>query len=140
MKRIFDQLVDEHAMTDVSYRRVRDCVAMRRRESRIEAGRGPAEAFIRQTRRPAAEGEVDFGEVGVRLRGELVTVYLISLRLSFPGKAVHRAHAPVSSKRSSRAMCMLWKLRAGSAALIFEILPRLVRTARAATRQGNLAV
>ncbi|WP_433017928.1 hypothetical protein [Kribbella sp. CA-294648] len=37
-----------------------------------------------------AEGEVDFGEVVVQLRGESVKCMLFCLRLSYPGKAVHR--------------------------------------------------
>jgi len=40
-----------------------------------------------------AEAEVDFGEVAVRLRGELVKCHLFCLRLSFSGKAVHRVFA-----------------------------------------------
>lgn len=36
---------------------------------------------------------MDFGEVAIRLRGELVTCALFSLRLSYSGKAVHRISA-----------------------------------------------
>ncbi|GAA2463431.1 hypothetical protein GCM10010405_54940 [Streptomyces macrosporus] len=39
------------------------------------------------------EAEVDFGDVAVRLAGELVTCYLFSFRLSYSGKAVHRVFA-----------------------------------------------
>ncbi len=46
--------------------------------------------FIPQTHRPGQEAEVDFGEVTIRLRGELVTCYLFCFRMSFSGKAVHR--------------------------------------------------
>ncbi|MFC0626046.1 hypothetical protein [Kribbella deserti] len=38
------------------------------------------------------EAEVDFGEVMIRLRGELVEC-LFCLRMSYSGKAVHRAFA-----------------------------------------------
>ena len=69
---------------------VRDYVATRRREIRIEAGREPANTFIPQEHLPGREAEVDFGEVAIRLRGELVTCALFSLRLSYSGKAVHR--------------------------------------------------
>lgn len=62
----------------------------RRREIRIEAGQEPAAAFVPQTHLPGREAEVDFGEVVVRLRGELVKCTLFSLRLSYSGKAVHR--------------------------------------------------
>ncbi|MFE9328741.1 Mu transposase domain-containing protein [Nocardia sp. NPDC052278] len=54
---------------------------------------GPAEVFIPQTHRPGAEAEVDFGDFSVRLRGETVTCYLFSFRMSFSGKAVHRVFA-----------------------------------------------
>lgn len=73
-KRIFDRLLDEHEATGVvSYGMVRDYVATRRREIRIEAGREPANTFIPQEHLPGREAEVDFGEVAIRLRGELVT-------------------------------------------------------------------
>lgn len=72
---------------------VRDYVAARRREIRIEAGREPVDTFIPQEHLPAREAEVDFGEVAVWLRGELVTCALFSLRLSYSGKAVHRISA-----------------------------------------------
>lgn len=93
-KRIFDRLLDEHdAAGAVSYGMVRDYVATRRREIRIEAGREPANTFIPQTHLPGREAEVDFGEVVVRLRGELATCTMFSLRLSYSGKAVHRISA-----------------------------------------------
>jgi transposase len=80
-------------MAEVSYPVVRAYVSTRRPQIRIEAGRGPAQAFVTQSHRPGAEAEVDFGEVVVRLRGEPVTCYLFSLRLSFSGRAVHRIFA-----------------------------------------------
>lgn len=93
-KRIFDRLLDEHdAAGVVSYGMVRDYVATRRREIRIDAGREPVNTFIPQTHLPGREAEVDFGEVVVRLRGELVTCTLFSLRLSYSGKGVHRISA-----------------------------------------------
>jgi len=93
-KCIFDRLLAEHdAAGVVSYGMVRDYVATRRREVRIESGREPVNTFISQTHLPGREAEVDFGEVVVRLRGELVTCTLFSLRLSYSGKAVHRISA-----------------------------------------------
>lgn len=92
-KRIFDRLLDEQHATDISYWMVREYVATRRREIRIEAGREPANTFIPQEHLPGREAEVDFGEVAIRLRGELVTCTLFSLRLSYSGKAVHRISA-----------------------------------------------
>lgn len=92
--RIFHRLLDEHDATGVvSYGMVREYVATRRREIRVEAGREPADAFIPQEHLPGREAEVDFGEVVIRLRGELVTATMFSLRLSYSGKAVHRVSA-----------------------------------------------
>ncbi|OYO19830.1 IS21 family transposase [Enemella dayhoffiae] len=93
-KRIYDRLLDEHdARGAVSYGMVRDYVATRRREIRIEAGRGQSDGFVPQEHLPGREAEVDFGEVAIKLRGELVTCTLFCLRLSYSGKAVHRISA-----------------------------------------------
>lgn len=94
-KRIFDRLLDEHdaAAEAVSYSMVRAYVAERRRQIRIEAGRGPAEGFVPQTHQPGSEAEVDFGDVTIRLSGELVVCTLFALRLSYSGKSVHRIFA-----------------------------------------------
>jgi hypothetical protein len=88
--RIYQRLMDEHGMTDVSYPVVRAYVAGRKPLARADAGRGPAEVFLRQSHRPGNEAEVDFGEVVIRLAGEEVKCFLFCLRLSFSGKAVHR--------------------------------------------------
>ncbi|TPW90666.1 IS21 family transposase [Mycolicibacterium fortuitum] len=92
-KRIYDRLLDEHHAVDVSYWMVREYVAARRREIRIEAGREPAATFVPQHHMPGREAEVDFGEVAVWIRGELVTCALFCLRLSYSGKAIHRISA-----------------------------------------------
>ncbi|MDN5765403.1 MAG: hypothetical protein L0H96_05145 [Humibacillus sp.] len=91
--RIFARLVDEHAMTDISYPVVRAYVAKRKPEIRVEQGRGEPGGFVPQTHLPGREAEVDFSEVAIRLRGELVTVHLFSLRMSYSGKAVHQVSA-----------------------------------------------
>lgn len=91
--RIYDRLLDEHDMTGVSYSVLRRYVVERRPQVRIEAGRGPAEVFIPQSHRPGAEAEVDFGDVAIRLAGELVTCTMFALRLSYSGKSVHRVFA-----------------------------------------------
>ncbi|WP_099252134.1 IS21 family transposase [Mycobacterium sp. shizuoka-1] len=91
--RIVDRLRTEHGMHDVSYPVVRAYVATRRPEISIECGRGAPGAFVPQTHLPGREAEVDFGEIGVRLRGQLVACHLFSLRMSYSGKAVHRASA-----------------------------------------------
>jgi transposase len=92
-KRILDRLVAEHDAAEISYGMVRAYVAQRQPEIRIEAGRGPSAAFVPQSHRPGVEAEVDFGDVTVRLRGELVVCSLFSFRLSYSGKAVHRIFA-----------------------------------------------
>lgn len=91
--RIFNRLVNEHHLTSVSYDTVRAYVRQRRPQMQAEHGRGEADVFVPQTHLPGREGEVDFGEITVRLRGELVTCHLFSLRMSYSGKAVHRASA-----------------------------------------------
>ncbi|MFF1359159.1 hypothetical protein [Streptomyces sp. NPDC058297] len=90
--RIFHRLIEEHG-ADVSYQMVRRYVADRKPEILAASGKAPVEAFVPQTHSPAMEAEVDFGDVTVRLAGELVTCYLFSLRLSYSGKAVHRVFA-----------------------------------------------
>lgn len=92
VKRVFERLLDEHGAVDISYPMVREYVAKRRPEIRVEAGRA-VEAFVPQTHLPGAEAEVDFGDVTVRLGGELVVCYLFAFRLSYSGKAVHRIFA-----------------------------------------------
>lgn len=74
---------------------VRGYVAARREEIRRQAGKGMVDAFVPQTHKPGAEAEaeVDFGDVAVKLAGELVTCYLFAFRLSYSGKAVHRIFA-----------------------------------------------
>ncbi|WLQ38357.1 IS21 family transposase [Streptomyces castrisilvae] len=93
VKRIFERLLDEHGADEISCQMVRGYVADRREEIRIQAGRGVVEAFVPQTHKPGVEAEVDFGDVTVRLAGELVTCYLFAFRLSYSGKAVHRIFA-----------------------------------------------
>lgn len=93
IKRIYDRLIDEHGMADVSYPVVRAYVAVRGPQIRIEAGRGPVNVFVPQVHRPGVEAEVDFGEVVVNLRGEPVTCMLFAFRMSFSGKSVHRIFA-----------------------------------------------
>ncbi|MEU9272738.1 IS21 family transposase [Streptomyces sp. NPDC048251] len=93
VKRNFERLVDEHGANEISYQMVRGYVADRREEIRLQAGRGVVEAFVPQTHKPGAEAEVDFGDVTVRLGGEVVTCYLFAFRMSYSGKAVHRIFA-----------------------------------------------
>lgn len=97
-KRIFDRLLDEHDAKELTYFIVREYVATRRRQVRVEAGRESADTFIVQSHLPGQEAEVDFGDVAVRLRGELVTCALFCFRLSYSGKAVHRVSATMGQE------------------------------------------
>lgn len=56
VKRIYDRLIAEHHMHDVSYAVVRAYVADRKPKIRVEAGRGPVNVFFPQTHRPATTG------------------------------------------------------------------------------------
>lgn len=89
--RIYQRLLDEHAMTGVSYPVLQRYVKERRAQILAESGHGAAKVFIPQTHRPGEEAEVDFGDIAVRLRGELVTCQLFCFRMSFSGKGIHRA-------------------------------------------------
>lgn len=90
-RRVLARLVDEHQMTDLTYSAVRDYVARRRPEICAAAGRAVTEAFVPQTHEPGAEAEVDFADLWIDLDGVRTKCFLFTLRLSFSGKAVHRA-------------------------------------------------
>ena len=75
------------------YPTVRDYVARRRPEIRVEEGRGPAKVFVPQHHPPGQDAEVDFGELWVRLAGVMTKCFLFVLRLSYSGKAVHKVFA-----------------------------------------------
>ena len=92
-KRIHARLIQEHDAAGVSYSAVRDYVARRRPEIRIEEGRGPARVFVPRHHPPGQDAEVDFGELWVRLAGVMTKCFLFVLRLSYSGKAVHRVFA-----------------------------------------------
>jgi len=92
-RRILARLVDEHGLTDLTYSAVRDYVAKRRTEIWAAAGKGVTDAFVPQTHEPGAEGEVDFADLWIDLAGVRTKVFLFTMRLSFSGKAVHRAYA-----------------------------------------------
>ncbi|MDX3537482.1 hypothetical protein PV721_24540 [Streptomyces sp. MB09-01] len=93
LTRIFHRLLDEYGAEEVSYAMVRDYVYDRRREIRVEEGRGPPASFIPQTHRRGDEAEVDFGDVWINLAGTLTKCFLFSLRLSYSGRAVHKIFA-----------------------------------------------
>jgi transposase len=90
-RRVLARLVDEHGVQDLSYSTVRDYVAKRRPEIAAEAGKPLESGWVPQTHPPAAGGEVDFHDLWVVLRGVRTKIALFTLRLSFSGRAAHRA-------------------------------------------------
>src|SRR5439155_1587996 len=90
-RRILARLVDEHQVTAISYPTVRDYAARRRPEILAAAGRPLAAAFVPQAHEPGAEGEVDFHDLWVILRGVKTKTALFTMRLSYSGRAAHRA-------------------------------------------------
>jgi hypothetical protein len=87
-------------MHGVSYAVMRAYVADRKPKIRVEAGRGAVNVFFRKTHRPAADAEVEFGEVAINLRGEIVNCMLFAFRLSFSGEAVHKILRPEGRRHS----------------------------------------
>jgi transposase len=90
-QRVFDRLVDEHHAI-ISYSSVRQYVKARRASIAAESGNAPVEAFVPQEHAPAAEAEVDFGDVWVDLDGVRTRCYMFAFRLSHSGKSVHRIY------------------------------------------------
>ena len=90
-RRLLARLVDEHGVKDLSYSTVRDYVRKRRPEIAAEAGQPTEEGCVPQTHPPAAEGEVDFHDLWVILGGIKTKTALFTMRLSFSGRAAHRA-------------------------------------------------
>lgn len=90
-RRVWERLVDEQHMVELSYSSVRDYVARRRPEIAAEAGRAAEAGCVPQLHPPAAEAEVDFADLWIDLRGQRTKVHLFTLRLSHSGRAVHRA-------------------------------------------------
>ena len=92
-RRIRDRLIDEHALTEITYSTVRDYVHDRRPQIWAEAGRSPDEVYISQVHEPGAHAEVDYADLWVVLNGVKTKTFLFTLRLSYSGRAVHRAFA-----------------------------------------------
>ena len=70
---------------------MRDYVAKRHPKIAAEAGRPLEEGCVPQTHLPAAEAEVDFHDLWVILGGIKTKTALFTMRLSFSGRAAHRA-------------------------------------------------
>lgn len=92
-RRVLARLVDEHGAHCLSYSTVRDHVRKRRPQIAAEAGRALEAGFVPQTYRPGAEAEVDFHDLWVVLAGVKTKTALFTMRLSFSGRAAHRAFA-----------------------------------------------
>jgi transposase len=92
-RRILARLVDEYGVETISYSTVRGYVARRRSEILAEANRPLEEGCVPQRHDPGAEAEVDFHDLWVILRGVKTKTALFTMRLSFSGRAVHRAFA-----------------------------------------------
>lgn len=72
---------------------VREYVATRRREIRIEAGREPTDTFIPRSTRPAAGPRPTSARWRSGYAGNWSPGTLFSLRLSYSGRVVHRISA-----------------------------------------------
>ena len=90
-RRVLARLVDEHGATGLSYSTVRDYVRKRRPQILAEAGKPLEVGFVPQTHPPAAEGEADFHDLWVILGGVKTKTALFTMRLSYSGRAAHRA-------------------------------------------------
>ena len=95
--RIRDRLIEEHQV-EVTYSTVRDYVREARPRIAAEAGRQLAEVFVPQTHPAGAEAEVDFADLWIVWAGVKTKVFLFTLRLSYSGKAIHRAYATASQE------------------------------------------
>jgi transposase len=100
IQRIYDRLLVEYDFNLACYSTVANYVNKRRPLIIAEAREGHQhlEGTVPQLHGPAAEAEVDFAEVWVRLAGEPVHCHLFTLRLSYSGKAVHRVFASQSQE------------------------------------------
>ena len=89
-RRVRERLIDEHDL-EMSYSSVRDYVARRRPEIAVAAGRVVEQGFVPQSPEPGAEAEVDFADLWIDLRGARTKVFLFTMRLSYSGRAAHKA-------------------------------------------------
>jgi transposase len=114
VRRIFQRLVTEHGFT-AAYTTVRDYVR-RRRPQIVAQARGQMvvlDGMVPQEHEPAAEAEVDFCEACACVAGVLTDFQLFSLRLSFSGKAVHRAYATGSQEAFLEGHVEAWRVLGG---------------------------
>ena len=95
--RVRVRLLEEHQLV-VAYSTVRDYVRDARPRIAAAAGKQLAEVFVPQTHPAGAEAEVDFADLWIVLAGVKTKVFLFTLRLSYSGKAIHRAYATASQE------------------------------------------
>ena len=95
--RVRERLLVEHQLV-VAYSTVRDYVREARPRIFAEAGKQLAEVFVPQTHPAGAEAEVDFADLWIVWAGVKTKVFLFTLRLSYSGKAIHRAYATASQE------------------------------------------
>ena len=101
-RRVLARLVDQHGVAgSVVLDGARLCSPNVVRKSLAEAGKLLESGCVPQTHPPAAEGEVDFHDLWVVLRGVKTKTALFTMRLSFSGRAAHRASLPRRGRRRS---------------------------------------
>ena len=91
-RRVWQRLVAERG-ADVGESTVRAFVARVRAELALERGHAEGDVAVPQEHPPAAESEVDFGELNARIAGLVVGLYLFVMRLSCSGRAFAYAYA-----------------------------------------------
>lgn len=97
-RRVHARLIDEHGQVEIAYSTVRDYVRVRRPQIWAQAGRSVEQVFVPQSHEPGGEAEVDFADLWIILDGVKTKVHLFTFRLSYSGKAVHRAYATQSQE------------------------------------------
>jgi transposase len=90
--RIHQRLSSEYGFDLASVSTVRDYVAKRRPEivAEVREQQRHLDGMVPQQHLPGGEAEVDFADVWVRVRGQMIRCHLFTLRMSYSGKAVHR--------------------------------------------------
>jgi transposase len=91
-RRVWQRLVVERG-ADVGESTVRAFVARARAELALERGHAQGQVTVPQEHPPAAESEVDFGELAASIAGVVVGLYLFVMRLSCSGRAFAYVYA-----------------------------------------------
>lgn len=91
-RQVLARQVDEHQVTDVTYSTVREYVRVRRPEILAEAGSSWPRRTSRRCTGPGRRPRSTSPTCGWSCNGVKTKVFLFTFRLSYPGKAVHRAY------------------------------------------------